>query len=580
MRSQLCLNWIVYVSSILFILLLLGDVPGYAQVPVDSATADFAQTMATDSTSKSSTDDLIIVDPGFNQRTLIRLVKHAGEIGIITLGVLALGIFLIVRQALKLRSDANDSHWVLERIQKVKIDHFDKLEDLEKLISELQGAHNIWEISESKKLKTLLKPTLDGIKNFFNNITGIFSKHEKDDKTKESFVKTTVFALFAKLYEVYKATRDTDNFNEELSTYSQQLKDKFNPFLTRLSYLSDTAGALGLLGTVWGMFLTFFSGSMEQKEIIQGMGIALATTIIGIVVSLILNTFTTIISNRFDKHLIMISKMANDFQVRLMRLGIQPVGASIPIQQPVPQIIYTQPEPKAEPVKVPESPPERKEKEPPRPKRRIPEKIELLSKQHQQSKVNTELPEPLMIQVLDQDGIGMDGVTVTFKLDGDGGSLNGGLKEEYVQTEGGGIAKTVWKLGQSAGKKTVKVIVDGLEAKTTRFFADALPEEPNALLEVSGNFQVGHPAEELARPFVVRVEDKLQNPIPGVFVTFKIKEGDGQFRNSRGKECYIETNEEGIAAIHFKLGNERGNVKVVCTAKNLNSSCTFQAFAQ
>lgn len=570
-----------YILATTVVTTLLGVIfsPAFAQVPTDSTVQEQMNSAGPDSSSQT---EEAVMDPSLDQKKLYDLYKHAGIIGQMTMLVLVFGIFLIVRQALQLRGDAKDSKWVLERIRQVKINTEVGLNDIEQLISELKGAHSVWAVSEGNKLYNLFKPTLDAFRNIGRGIKGLFSKgDDRGNVSSESAAKTTVFELFSKLYEVFKAKQDIDEFNSELSNYIDYLKNKFNPFLVRLSYLSDSAGALGLLGTVWGMFLTFFSGTMEQAEIIQGMGIALATTIIGIVVSLILNTFSTMVNNKFDAHLETITKMANDFQLRLMQSGLV-TGKSVFLAQG--QNFAATPEPKElekpKTVRKPvvEQPAEPVEK--PIPKKRIPFAIECVKKESQRQKasINQELPEPLMVIIKDQDDYGLDGVTVTFEVDADGGSLNGGVKVDYVQTADGGIAQTRWKLGKKAGNKVVLVKADGLEEKTLRFFADAKPEAPSQLIDVSGNFQTGRPGEMLEKPLRVRVEDKHQNPVPGVYVNFKILEGSGSFQNSRGNEIPVETNDDGIAEVFFKLGNERGSVKIACDTKNVKGF-NMQAFA-
>lgn len=566
---------IITIILIVIVIFAFGDSTCCAQTPGDTLASGIQDPAASDSIKVGEADEEQVKIQGLNQESMLMLLKHAGEIGTVTLCVLAFGIFLIIRQALQLQSDAGDSGWVLSRINNLKIDSSENLTELEKLISELKGAHNIWSIEEGKKLTNLFKPTIDAAANFFYRLSSIFMSGDNKRRNVDAAAKTTVFALFSKLYEIFKATRDTDGFNSEAANYIQYLKDKFNPFLTRLAFLSDTAGALGLLGTVWGMFLTFFSGSMEQKEIITGMGIALSTTIIGIVVSLILNTFATLVSNKFDAHLEIITKMTNDFQIRLLRLGLAPIsGGTVFVESP-PHPRHSKPEPRKQPK--PEFP------EPSKPKKvaeRIPHNIAILSKQRLEAKINTKLADPLMVIVKDRDGIGIDGVTVAFELDPDSGMLNGGVKKEFVQTEGGGIAKTNWTLGTSSGQKIVRVTADGLEAKSTRIFATVLPGVPKKLIEVIGNYQIGRPGEELKQPLTLRIEDEHHNPVPGVFVTFKIKEGKGRFQHSRGNECYVETNDKGSVEVYFRTGEERGITKILCQAKNMSVVNEFQIFAQ
>lgn len=572
-----------FILILFFITNLMNSLPIHAQtsensitsIPIDSTASDSIR-MATSTDSTRTTGNIAVPALGLNQNTLYTVYQLAAEIGQVTMLVFALGIFLIIRQYLQLRSDVRNSHWVLNKIKALKIDKVHQLEELDSFVAQLKSAHNVWSASEGKKLKNLIKPNFTQAKNFF---LGLFGK-EVRIMTNEIAAKTTVFALFSKLYEVFKASTSTDSFNSELANYNQYLKDKFNPFLTRLTYLSDTAGALGLLGTVWGMFITFFQGTMEQSEIISGMGVALATTIVGLVVSMFLNPLTTIVSNKFDHHLEVITKMANDFQLRLIQSGFSIA--------PPPAIAISQPgASKSESVKsrVEEPAPIRI----PRPvvvpdvpivPTRIPKTIEILSKQTQSARVNTVLSEPLRVIVKDQKDVGIDGITVAFAVDADGGALNGGQNIEYVQTRNGGIAQTTWKLGTTTGNKSVRVQADGLDGKLIRFFAQVLPDEPNELAEVGGNFQVGRAGEELAKPLAVRVIDKFNNPIPGIVANFKIEEGKARFRNSRGNESFVETNDKGIAEIFLTLGEERGSIKIVCKTKELNTKCLFQAFSQ
>ncbi|MBN2088174.1 MotA/TolQ/ExbB proton channel family protein [candidate division KSB1 bacterium] len=567
-----------------FALIFMNSLPIHAQTSENPMTSTPGDSMLSDSTGSTASADttsaagnIEVPSLGFNQNTLYKVYQLAAEIGQLTMLVFAIGIFLIIRQYLQLRVDVRNSHWVLTNIKSLKIDKVHQLNELDSFVAQLKSAHNVWSVSEGRKLKNLIKPNFTQIKNNFLSLLG----KKVEVTSKEIAAKTTVFALFSKLYEVFKSSNNTDSFNSELSAYNQYLKDKFNPFLTRMTYLSDAAGALGLLGTVWGMFITFFQGTMEQSEIISGMGVALATTIVGLVVSMTLNPLTTIVSNNFDHHLEIIAKMANDFQLRLIQSGLS--------LAPSPKTVVSHPDTAGpapvRPVMVEEPIPVRLQRptvvhDVPSPTTRIPKTIEILSKQTQSARVNSVLSEPLRVMVKDQKDVGIDGITVAFAVDADSGALNGSQNIDYVQTENGGIAQTTWKLGTTTGSKSVRVQADGLDGKLIRFFAQVLPDEPNELAEVGGNFQVGRAGEELPNPLAVRIIDKFNNPVPGLAVNFKIEEGKARFRNSRGNETYIETNEKGIAEVFLVLGEERGSIKIVCKIKELNTKCAFQAFAQ
>lgn len=59
-----------------------------------------------------------------------------------------------------------------------------------------------------------------------------------------------VSRLYSVMLSIFHATGNTRDFHDEIANYIQLQQDRFNTFKSRLAFLSDTAGALGLLGTV------------------------------------------------------------------------------------------------------------------------------------------------------------------------------------------------------------------------------------------------------------------------------------------------------------------------------------------
>ncbi len=127
--------------------------------------------------------------------------------------------------------------------------------------------------------------------------------------------------LMAKLLNVFITNRNADYLHDEISNYHSNEQHKYNTFKNRIDFLSDTAGALGLLGTVWGMFIVFSSGALEKDVILAGMGLALMSTLLGLVVSITLNFFSTITEGYFARHLERISSKADELRFRLIELG-------------------------------------------------------------------------------------------------------------------------------------------------------------------------------------------------------------------------------------------------------------------
>ena len=72
-----------------------------------------------------------------------------------------------------------------------------------------------------------------------------------------------------------------------------------------LNLIGNISPMLGLLGTVWGMILTFFmmvetGGQPEPAELAHGIGIALVTTLLGLAVAIPALAVYSIMRNRVD----------------------------------------------------------------------------------------------------------------------------------------------------------------------------------------------------------------------------------------------------------------------------------------
>ncbi|MCX6601773.1 MAG: MotA/TolQ/ExbB proton channel family protein [bacterium] len=92
-------------------------------------------------------------------------------------------------------------------------------------------------------------------------------------------------------------------YHSEVSHAVNVRKDRFGTYRTWTMFFSDAAGALGLLGTVLGMYITFTGGTLSNQKILNGMSLALATTIVGLVNSLILTLVLTSLSHLFDRQI-------------------------------------------------------------------------------------------------------------------------------------------------------------------------------------------------------------------------------------------------------------------------------------
>jgi len=176
-------------------------------------------------------------DGSKSQTILIKeFIQDSGEIGYAILGLLGVGI-LFLGNELRLH--------LMEKLQGAKIYRL-KANEVE--------PSNVTEIIERARPSRLAEG--------FDDAVQLFKRSGR-----VSFINTQA--------DLFCNSEDTRHVN----------------FQNRISYISDAAGGLGLLGTVLGIFRAFNEkgSGMDEKQLLAAMGMALGTTFLGILVSLILN---------------------------------------------------------------------------------------------------------------------------------------------------------------------------------------------------------------------------------------------------------------------------------------------------
>ena len=101
--------------------------------------------------------------------------------------------------------------------------------------------------------------------------------------------------LLSDAHALYAQSGNLSLIGAEAEFYREKEEHRFNTFESRMGFLADTAGGLGLLGTVWGIYRGFAAKAVAQSndDLLAAMGIALVTTFLGIVVSVIINWMAT-----------------------------------------------------------------------------------------------------------------------------------------------------------------------------------------------------------------------------------------------------------------------------------------------
>lgn len=176
----------------------------------------------------------------------------------------------------------------------------------------------------------------------------------------------------------------------------------------------------------------------------------------------------------------------------------------------------------------------------------------------QSGEVGKELFTPVGIKVTGASGKALAGVTVSFAVRGNSGSLSA----SSWKTNASGIASVTWTLGGKAGidVDTLEASVSGL-TESIVVTASGTAGAPVSLVVVSGNAQTGAPGEQAADPLVVEVRDAFDNPREGVVVSWAI---DGGGTLSAEKDT---TDAGGRASVLWTLGG--GNNRVTATIAEL-----------
>jgi len=267
--------------------------------------------------------------------------------------------------------------------------------------------------------------------------------------------------LYSVLLSIFHTTGNTNDFHDEIANYIQLQQGRFNTFRSRLAFLSDTAGALGLLGTVWGMFVTFFGGNLDSQRILNGMGLALVTTLIGLVVSIILNFFATEVFSSFNKRIEMISGKSDEFRLWLMAIVKQRQkkaveensgGNSSGSSRRAGSSAHGNARPQPQTVS-----------------------LIAVSSVSLTGNIGQQLSEPISALVETGNGEKVVGASVQFQIVSGQGQLPNQSNHAIIQTDANGVAKINWTLGLETGPQKMSVSMPNMGSERLEFVALAHP---------------------------------------------------------------------------------------------------------
>jgi hypothetical protein len=152
---------------------------------------------------------------------------------------------------------------------------------------------------------------------------------------------------------------------------------------------------------------------------------------------------------------------------------------------------------------------------------RVPARLDVVSGDAQSGTVGAELPNPLVVKVVDDDGKPVRDQLVNFRVVSGGGSVFAGS----ALTNKDGVAQERWTLGTVAldSQKVEARAVDsstGTGVVFAVFRATAAPAAPASLTALAPAAKVAFAGAAVADSPAVKVVDHFGNPVPGVTVTW------------------------------------------------------------
>jgi hypothetical protein len=181
---------------------------------------------------------------------------------------------------------------------------------------------------------------------------------------------------------------------------------------------------------------------------------------------------------------------------------------------------------------------------------RIPASMQIVSGDLQVAPVGTELPDPLVVRVLDDRGRPVRGQIINFRVVSGGGSVFAGSAE----TNGDGEARERWTLGPTP-RDTQRVEARAVDPATGQALTFAVFRAVGTAGSAS-SVAVVHAPTRLpvggSDSVVVRVLDALGNPVPDVPVTWTVTEGGGTVQAAESR-----TGADGLARTTWTMGSAR-----------------------
>ena len=126
--------------------------------------------------------------------------------------------------------------------------------------------------------------------------------------------------LLQGLVEVWRQAPASSALVQESATILAAARDAYGRTQRLITFFSSAAGGLGLLGTLVGIYALFSAETRDAQTIFAGIAIAIVSTLLGIVVSIVLELLEALIHSWVSKYMEQAEKWATKVRYRLLVL--------------------------------------------------------------------------------------------------------------------------------------------------------------------------------------------------------------------------------------------------------------------
>jgi hypothetical protein len=191
--------------------------------------------------------------------------------------------------------------------------------------------------------------------------------------------------------------------------------------------------------------------------------------------------------------------------------------------------------------------------------------VTIISGNNQEAPAGSQLPQPLVVRVLDEQGNPIVGRPVSWVVGDGGGTPN----PPTSNTNGEGLASTSWTLGSTPGDNTLNAVVSGVG--TAMFNASGTgtgsPSNLAVVTQPPSSVTVG---ATLSPAPVVQIRDNAGHDlaVPGVEVTASVSSGRGQLDGTRT----VATDASGRATFgDLRISGASGSHRLIFAADGYRS---------